>query len=431
MKISDWTVEIHRVCRIESTEPTEVYSFFKDIENGSGEDLNSLGSPEACWKEYKRPASFLQTDFWVDFKAENGWTPYLFFVKVNKENCDSDSGQNKNGVRLSFYVLLRTIKKFFSIAYVPLAPDLSFITGDDNGDCFSKQSQDATETSKTLIPEPENTPEDEKKNISFFLATLADKIKDFLPQKTVFIRFDPPFETFGNIFPGKLPKPLLKAASPVQPPDTVILDLSMTEEGLLEQMKPKWRYNIRLGEKKGVVVKQGGIEFLDDFYKLYKETAARDGIALHSKKYYGNLLLLAQKNGKNVRVYLACHEGDVLAGIITYFSEKEGVYLYGASSNIKRNLMPAYSLQWRAIRDARLSGCKTYDFYGIPPVEDPNHPMYGLYRFKTGFGGVIVHRAGSFDFPVKRILYGIFSIAEKLRAFYFKKLKKLFVKKGR
>ena len=145
--------------------------------------------------------------------------------------------------------------------------------------------------------------------------------------------------------------------------------------------------------------------FLDDFYKLYKETAARDGIALHSKKYYGNLLLLAQKNGKNVRVYLACHEGDVLAGIITYFSEKEGVYLYGASSNIKRNLMPAYSLQWRAIRDARLSGCKTYDFYGIPPVEDPNHPMYGLYRFKTGFGGVIVHRAGSFDFPVKRILY--------------------------
>lgn len=431
MKFPDWPLEIHRVCRIESKEPKEIYSFFKDGENDSVKSPDSFGSGEACWEEYKRTPSFLQTDFWVDFKADNGWTPYLFFVEVKNESCDGNSGLMKSGVKLSFYVLLRTIKKFFSIAYVPLAPDLSFITGYNNEVCFSRQLLDTTESAETLFSGTENISEEKKKNISFFLASLARKIKDFLPQKTVFIRFDPPYGACGDVFPGRLPKPLLKAAAPIQPPDTVVLDLSMTEEALLEQMKPKWRYNIRLGEKKGVVVKQGGIEFLDDFYGLYKETAARDGIALHSKKYYGNLLSLAQKTGENVRVYLACHEGDVLAGIITYFSGKEGVYLYGASSNLKRNLMPAYSLQWRAIRDAKLSGCRIYDFYGIPPVEDPNHPMYGLYRFKTGFGGTIVHRAGSFDFPLKKLLYGMFSIAEKLRAFYFKKLKKLFVKKGR
>jgi len=88
--------------------------------------------------------------------------------------------------------------------------------------------------------------------------------------------------------------------------------------------------------------------------------------------------------------------------------------------------MPAYCLQWRAIRDAREARCKRYDFYGIPPVDDPAHPMYGLYRFKTGFGGSIVHRTGSVDLPLRPVLYGLYRLAEAGRAFWYKKLVKLF-----
>jgi len=110
------------------------------------------------------------------------------------------------------------------------------------------------------------------------------------------------------------------------------------------------------------------------------------------------------------------------------FCDNEGVYLYGASSNEHRNLMPAYSLQWKAILDAKDRGCTTWDFYGIPPNEDPSHPMFGLYRFKTGFGGTIIHRIGSVDVPLRPIMYTCYRIAEKVRYFWYKKLKKALIR---
>jgi lipid II:glycine glycyltransferase (peptidoglycan interpeptide bridge formation enzyme) len=108
------------------------------------------------------------------------------------------------------------------------------------------------------------------------------------------------------------------------------------------------------------------------------------------------------------------------------FYEKEAVYLYGASGNEKRNLMPSYLLQWNAIRDAKNSGCGFYDFYGCPPSDDKNHPMHGLFLFKTGFGGKLVHRPGSFDVILKRRTYFLYRCAEKIRSVYFKKIKKIF-----
>ena len=93
--------------------------------------------------------------------------------------------------------------------------------------------------------------------------------------------------------------------------------------------------------------------------------------------------------------------------------------------------MATYLLQWEAIKAAKAFGSKSYDFYGIPPENDENHPMYGLYRFKTGFGGddCVIHRIGSVDIPVKKGIYKLYSLAEKLRAFYYKKVKKLFIRK--
>ena len=129
-----------------------------------------------------------------------------------------------------------------------------------------------------------------------------------------------------------------------------------------------------------------------------------------------------------MRLYIAEHENDALAAVIVLFAKNEAVYLYGASSNVKRNLMPAYLLQWTAVLQAKRAGCLTYDFYGMPPTDDEKHPMHGLYRFKTGFGGKIIHRPGSIDVPLSP-LYVPFALAERLRMFYHKRLKKLFVRR--
>jgi lipid II:glycine glycyltransferase (peptidoglycan interpeptide bridge formation enzyme) len=363
------------------------------------------------------PSSFLQTPFWANFKASHGWSPLFFTV--------SPQGDQQPAFRPFFLtVLVRPLFRVASIAYVPLGPDVS----------------EPTEGTRER-----------------FLDDLARALRPYVPANTLFIRFDPPWGTTvdnaasgedaqgdaianpkasAEVFPIPLNKPATSAPSNVQPPDTVILDLTKEEDTLLSEMKPKWRYNIRLGEKKGVTIRflegeRGAAEGIDLFYELYLETANRDGIAIHSREYYRDLVRRVAGHSPfdkpvSVRVYLAEHEGTTLASIITIFCGTEAVYLYGASSNEKRNLMPAYSLQWRAIRDAKAQGCERYDFYGIPPRDDPTHPMYGLYRFKTGFGGSIVHRVGSWDIPLRTFLYGAYGFAEATRAFWFKKVRKLF-----
>lgn len=163
------------------------------------------------------------------------------------------------------------------------------------------------------------------------------------------------------------------------------------------------------------------------FWDLYTETAKRDGIAIHSRKYYQDLLetVLSSPETAKILIYTAEHEGEALAAIVVLFYGKQATYLYGASSNNKRNLMPAYALQWQAMSDAKKAGCIRYDFYGIPPTDNPEHPMYGLYRFKTGFGGTMIHRIGSLDIPLKPFYYRIYSALEYLRTLWFKKIKKL------
>lgn len=358
-----------------------------------------------------RAQRFLQTRFWAEFKQQHGWTYRHYAVHVA-------------GTR-SFLltVLLRPLNPFGLLAYIPMGPSLL-------ADCDSLSAECA-------------------QTRGLFLIDLAEKLVPLLPRTVFLIRFDPPWECAvkntkseglqQEQFPlipytvGKVPYRLFKAQTDIQPPDTVQLDLSLPLETLLNECKPKWRYNIRLAEKKGIAVHcfsgteaEKGIDF---FYQLYCETAARDGIAIHSEDYYRSLCRLAAdpqytKDGIKVSVYGAFFEEKPLAAIITLFTPYEAVYLYGASSNEHRNLMPAYLLQWQAIQDAKNYGCRSYDFYGIPPRDDPHHPMYGLYRFKTGFGGSIIHRVGTIDIPVRSFLYHLYAQAEQLRAFWFKTVKK-------
>ena len=350
--------------------------------------------------------SFLQSAFWADFKALHGWKPLRFELTVCSDapsvRAARAAADKTQSLSFELSVLLRSFKRFFSIAYIPLGPGASLL----------ELAQDELQ--------------------SFWIRT-AEAVKPFLPKNTLCLRFDPPLDFYSlderDAFVRSISKPLVKSLADIQPPDTTVLDLTLSEDELVANMKPKWRYNIRLAEKKGVSVKACAEDSIDIFYALYEQTAKRDGIALHTKDYYRSLLRLAKREGTHsactCTLYIAEHEGEALAAVIVLFWGKEAVYLYGASSNNKRNFMSAYLLQWAAIRDAKKALCTSYDFYGMPPTDDERHPMHGLYRFKTGFGGKIIHRPGSIDFPLSK-LYAPFSFAEKLRLFYYKKIKKLF-----
>jgi lipid II:glycine glycyltransferase (peptidoglycan interpeptide bridge formation enzyme) len=326
-------------------------------------------------------ASFLQSGFWGSFKARFGWNARSFLV---------DWGER--GLK-PLLVIRRRLGPGISFAYVPWGPEL-----------------------------PQDFPPEARNQA---LTELARSVYPFLPGNTAFIRFDPPWYTEGpENFPTAPEKPFVRAGADIQPPDTVLLDLSSPAETILMGMKPKWRYNIKLAEKKKVVIRRCGEEGLDVFYGLLRETARRDGIAVHGIDYYRTLFIHTREYaetrggllpGLELRLYLAEHGGELLAGIITLFRGKAGVYLYGASSSRRRNLMAPYALQWRAIKDAKAAGCLEYDLFGIPPNNDPSHPMAGLYRFKTGFGGRIIHRPGSWDYAYKPLTAGLFRALEQAR----------------
>jgi len=362
--------------------------------------------------------SFLQSEFWSCFKSLEGWIcKYFLYGYENNET-------KKNG---EFYlsVLLRRIKPFGYIAYIPMLPN---IIEDDASDIQEERSS--------------------------FLSSLSASLFNLLPKNVFLIRMDPAWQEEVENACGKasltsiISRPkctfgkrngvhIKKARVDIQPPDTIILDITQTDDALLGQFKSKWRYNIRLSEKKGCHVHcvdmkddESIAKGIDLFYELYKTTAKRDGIAIHSKKYYASLFMLAKDKDKNyLRLYVATYNNINLAAIICIFYEEEATYLYGASCNQYRNLMPTYLLQYIAIKDAKKASCKTYDFYGIPPNDNPKHPMAGLYRFKSGFGGKIIHRIGSIDSYKNPFLYAFYSIAERARSFYFKSLKKIFVRR--
>ncbi len=257
------------------------------------------------------------------------------------------------------------------------------------------------------------------------LEATARAISGYLPESCVFLRFDLPWpspythepELFGrdgswlgppqdrirelrmNINTGR--RNLRKAPTDINPPDTVILDLTLGEEEILARMRAKTRYNIRLAARRGVVVTELGVNHLAEWHKLYRETTERQGIVCEDYDYFRELFATVRNQQRTtVHLYGAWEERELLAGVIVAHHRNTAYYLYGAGGARKRNLMPAYALQWHAIRAAKAAGCIRYDMFGIPPGRDPAHPMYGLYRFKAGFGGQEVHYSGTWDYPL-------------------------------
>ena len=406
--------------------------------------------------ESKTPneGTFLQTPFWCEFKTSHGWQYNRFDVNVKlsksyieslkAEGCEKSTFTNEDyNKSFELAVLNRSfLKGLFSIAYIPLMPELPF-------ECTSEEVINAAMADDgetvAVVNQEFVTPETQTIEFAFLLSELSKALKPLLPKNTMVIRFDPEV-TFTNLEDRDLFNYGLKTVAwadklklkknkvDIQPPDSTLVSLEGTEDEILARMHQKWRYNIRLSERKGVIIKKYNGDSaeisskIDKFYELTKETNARDGNASHAKSYYRDLILSSAKQlkeGKDVpevNLYIAEHEGDEIASIMTLFSKTESVYLYGASSNNKRNLMPNHLLQWTAMKDAKAYGSKYYDMYGMPPEgKDENHPMHGLYMFKANFGGKNIHRTGSWDVPLNAVYYG-YSWAEKLRAFWHKKV---------
>ena len=186
-------------------------------------------------------------------------------------------------------------------------------------------------------------------------------------------------------------------AQAIQPVRTILLDLAPDESALLAQMKEKWRYNVRLADRKGVTVRAA--QSLDDvlaWYALMQTTATRDQFGIHTRNYYCDAWRIFAPR-QQLRLLLAEHEGRLLAGIFVGLFARQGIYLYGASSNESRNLMPNYLLQWEAIRWAKQQGATRYDFWGIPETDNKDEAMAGVYRFKGGWGGRIVTFVGCYE----------------------------------
>jgi len=191
--------------------------------------------------------------------------------------------------------------------------------------------------------------------------------------------------------------------------NTVTLDLTPSEEALLAGMKQKTRYNIRLAERKGVRVRLGSLDDLDRLYRMYAETSVRDGFAIRGLDYYRDAWGRFMAAGL-AQPLIAEVDAEPVAALVLFHFAQTAWYLYGMSRDAQRDKMPNHLLQWQAIRWAKAQGCTSYDFWGAPDDFSESDPLWGVWRFKEGFGGQLVRHIGAWDYAPSPLLYRLYTI---------------------
>ena len=293
-------------------------------------------------------AHLLQTGAWGELKSAFGWKP----VRI----VNGDSGVQ---------ILFRQLPLGFTIGYIPKAnPQIS------------------------LWPEIDQA---------------------CRRQRAIFLKLEP---DAWDDQPALQENPNLRT-SPynIQPPRTIVIDLRGTEDEILARMKQKTRYNIRLAGKKGVTVRPW--DDIPAFHQMMLVTGGRDGFGVHSLEYYQRAYDLLQPAGLG-EILLAEYEGQPLAALFVARHGRRAYYLYGASTDIERNRMPTYLLQWAAMQWAKDQGCEEYDLWGVPDedqatleanFEARHEGLWGVYRFKRGFGGDLKRAAQALDRVYNPLLY--------------------------
>lgn len=205
--------------------------------------------------------------------------------------------------------------------------------------------------------------------------------------------------------------------------NTVLIDLSPTEDQILARMKQKTRYNVRLAEKKGVTLRVGTLNDLPMLYKMYAETSIRDGFVIRDEGYYQTVWKLfmagnpSQFSNSPITDYpslfaealIAEVNSEPVAAIFVFYFAGRAYYVYGMSRDMHREKMPTYLLQWEAMKRAKANGCTVYDLWGAPEVFDESDSMWGVYRFKEGLGGRVVRTLGAWDFAPSPLWYKMYS----------------------
>ncbi|MEG2478861.1 MAG: peptidoglycan bridge formation glycyltransferase FemA/FemB family protein [Mucinivorans sp.] len=351
-----------------------------------------------------------QTSFWSHVKQKQGLSSFAFDYKAR----NSELYLNVGGycyTRADFLLFLQDLNHQDCVAYIPYGPEV----------------------------------EPSEQNQGLFLEELSESLRSYLPRECIAIRYDlnwqshwgkasdytddghwmgapeRQYQEFKLNFDTRKGN-LLKSNSDILPANTIIVDLKPSEQEILQNMKPKTRYNIGLAQRKGVDVRLGSIKDLPIWYSLYLETAQRNGLHVNEMKYFHSVFAAKMENRTQpvqVQLLIAYLDEQPLSAMFLLISSHRATYLYGASSSLLRNFMPTYAMQWRAIQIAKGYGCSEYDMFGIAPTADPSHPMYGLYKFKTGFGGDIFHQMGCWDYPLRHDEFSLLQATEMSSQGYY------------
>ena len=352
---------------------------------------------------------FLQTYEWGQVKAKYGWTP-LYAIWTSDGKCtvlkETDLWPLNTGhCQAAALILKRQILRNgftarLSILYSPKGPLLDWSN------------------------------EPLRNRVLGDLQVLAKK------QGAIFLKMDPDIVLGIGIPGGKqdsqdagglAPVNELKrrgwqySADQIQFRNTVLVDLTPSEDELLARMKQKTRYNVRLAEKKGVSLRIGTINDLSLLYKMYVETSVRDGFVIRDEDYYQTVWQLfisnqqsAIKNQTSETAFteplIAEVDNEPVAAIFVFYFAGRAYYVYGMSRNAHREKMPTYFLQWEAMKRAKAYGCTIYDLWGAPEVFDENDSMWGVYRFKEGLGGQVVRTLGAWDYAPSPLWYKMYSV---------------------
>jgi lipid II:glycine glycyltransferase (peptidoglycan interpeptide bridge formation enzyme) len=251
---------------------------------------------------------------------------------------------------------------------------------------------------------------------------LGDLRELALKQGAIFIKIDPDVR-LGTGIPGSaqdsgdavgesVRRDLLNlgwrfSSEQVQFRNTVLVDLQPPPEALLERMKQKTRYNIRLAERKGVTVRLASLDDLDLLYRMYAETAVRDGFVIREQEYYLTVWKIFLQAGM-LEPLIAEVDNQPVAGVVIFRFAGLAYYMHGMSLPVHREKMPNYLLQWEAMLRARQAGCSVYDLWGAPDEFQTGDALWGVYRFKEGLGGKLVRYIGAWDLPVRPLFYRVY-----------------------
>jgi lipid II:glycine glycyltransferase (peptidoglycan interpeptide bridge formation enzyme) len=237
-------------------------------------------------------------------------------------------------------------------------------------------------------------------------------------ERAIFLKIEPDDweEPAGSSsrLPAELHGSFRLSSHNIQPPRTVLVSLEGSEDQILARMKQKCRYNVRLAEKKGITVRPW--RDLEGFHRLMQVTGGRDGFSVHSLAYYRKVYDLFHPAGL-AELLVAEFEGRPLAALMIFAHGSSSWYLYGASNDEERNRMPTYLLQWQAIKWALQRGCTQYDLWGVPDADETvleakfegrSDGLWGVYRFKRGFGGQVKRAAQAIDKVYMPLLYRLY-----------------------